>query len=109
MLEYANSSHSNLILEIKEKKKLSVREPRKVADIISKFVKEQNQKTEALYANIKDLKKTQSTQSTLKITTAMKLVSRLLNKAQQVIQGAKTHAIELDLNNKNGICSSRQL
>ena len=49
-------------------------------------------------ANIKDLKKKiKSTQSTLKITTAMKLVSAAkLNKAQQAIQGARPYAIELD-------------
>ena len=49
-------------------------------------------------ANIKDLKKKiKSTQSTLKITTAMKLVSAAkLNKAQQAIQGARPYAVELD-------------
>ena len=48
-------------------------------------------------ANIKELKKKiKSTQSTLKITTAMKLVSAAkLNRAQQAIQGAG-HANELD-------------
>ncbi len=49
-------------------------------------------------ANIKDLKKKiRSTQSTSKITTAMKLVSAAkLNKAQQAISGAKPYANELD-------------
>jgi F-type H+-transporting ATPase subunit gamma len=49
-------------------------------------------------ANIKDLKKKiKSTQSTLKITTAMKLVSAAkLNKAQQAIQGARPYSTELD-------------
>lgn len=49
-------------------------------------------------ANIKDLKKKiRSTQSTLKITTAMKLVSAAkLNKAQQAIQGARPYSKELD-------------
>lgn len=49
-------------------------------------------------ANIKDLKKKiRSTQSTSKITTAMKLVSAAkLNKAQQAIGGAKPYATELD-------------
>ena len=49
-------------------------------------------------ANIKELKKKiKSTQSTLKITTAMKLVSAAkLNRAQQAIQGARPYANELD-------------
>lgn len=49
-------------------------------------------------ANIKELKKKiKSTQSTLKITTAMKLVSAAkLSKAQQAIQGARPYANELD-------------
>tara|TARA_B100000925_G_scaffold291950_1_gene282782 strand:- start:11309 stop:12175 length:867 start_codon:yes stop_codon:yes gene_type:complete len=49
-------------------------------------------------ANIKELKKKiKSTQSTLKITTAMKLVSAAkLSKAQQAIQGARPYALELD-------------
>jgi len=49
-------------------------------------------------ANIKDLKKKiRSTQSTSKITTAMKLVSAAkLNKAQQAISGARPYANELD-------------
>lgn len=49
-------------------------------------------------ANIKDLKKKiRSTQSTSKITTAMKLVSAAkLNKAQQAISGARPYATELD-------------
>jgi F-type H+-transporting ATPase subunit gamma len=49
-------------------------------------------------ANIKELKKKiKSTQSTLKITTAMKLVSAAkLSKAQQAIQGARPYATELD-------------
>ena len=49
-------------------------------------------------ANIKDLKKKiRSTQSTSKITTAMKLVSAAkLNRAQQAISGARPYADELD-------------
>jgi len=49
-------------------------------------------------ANIKDLKKKiRSTQSTSKITTAMKLVSAAkLNKAQQAISGSRPYASELD-------------
>ena len=49
-------------------------------------------------ANIKDLKKKiRSTQSTSKITTAMKLVSAAkLNKAQQAISGSRPYANELD-------------
>jgi F-type H+-transporting ATPase subunit gamma len=49
-------------------------------------------------ANIKELKKKiKSTESTLKITTAMKLVSAAkLSKAQHAIQGARPYASELD-------------
>jgi len=49
-------------------------------------------------ANIKDLKKKiKSTKGTLKITTAMKLVSAAkLNKAQQAIQNARPYAEELE-------------
>ena len=48
-------------------------------------------------ANIKDLKKKiKSTTSTLKITTAMKLVSAAkLNKAQQAINNARPYVTEL--------------
>jgi F-type H+-transporting ATPase subunit gamma len=49
-------------------------------------------------ANIKDLKKKiKSTKGTLKITTAMKLVSAAkLSKAQQAIQGSRPYAQELE-------------
>ncbi len=49
-------------------------------------------------ANIKDLKKKiKSTKNTLKITSAMKLVSAAkLNKAQQAIQSARPYALELE-------------
>ena len=42
LLEYVNSSHSNLISEIKDKNEISSENQDKLADIISKFVKEQN-------------------------------------------------------------------
>ena len=42
LLEYVNSSHSNLISEIKEKKEITSENQEKLTDIISKFVKEQN-------------------------------------------------------------------
>ena len=49
-------------------------------------------------ANIKDLKvRIGSTKSTLKITSAMKLVSAAkLSKAQNRIQGFKPYSLELD-------------
>ncbi len=49
-------------------------------------------------ANIKDLKKKiKSTKNTLKITSAMKLVSAAkLNRAQQAIQSARPYALELE-------------
>jgi F-type H+-transporting ATPase subunit gamma len=49
-------------------------------------------------ANIKDLKtKIKSTKGTLKITTAMKLVSAAkLNRAQQAIQSSRPYALELE-------------
>ena len=49
-------------------------------------------------ANIKDLKKKiKSTKNTLKITSAMKLVSAAkLNRAQQAIQSARPYAAELE-------------
>ena len=44
LLEYVNSSHSNLISEIKEKKEITSENQEKLTDIISKFVKEQTKK-----------------------------------------------------------------